>query len=350
MTENRCIDLRSDTVTKPSPEMRQAMAQAEVGDDVFGEDPTVNRLQETVAALCRKEAALFVPSGSMANLVAISAHTQRGDEVIIEENGHSFQYESGGASAAAGIQFHTLQGERGILERAQIESAIRPPDHHFPQTRLIVLENTHNRGGGTVYPLEKIADIRELAHSRGIRMHLDGARLWNACVASGRRPDEYARYFDSLMMCFSKGLGAPIGSIVVGSSEFIDRAHRYRKLYGGGMRQVGVIAAAAQYALDHNVDRLAEDHRQAKRVAEALAACKGIALTPEHVETNIIIFDVAPTGRTAPAIAQAFKEHGVLMLAASPTLIRAVIHLDVSTDDIERTIEAVHHICGQGRL
>ena len=335
------IDLRSDTVTKPSPEMRRAMAEAEVGDDVFGEDPTVNRLQERVAALLGKEAALFVPSGSMANLVAISAHTERGDEVIIEENGHTFRYESASTSAAAGIQLYTLKGERGILEAAQIESAIRPPDHHFPPTRLIVLENTHNRGGGTVYPMEKIGEIRELTLSRGIKMHLDGARLWNACVASGRRPSEYAQYFDSLMMCFSKGLGAPIGSIIAGSKDFIDKAHRYRKLYGGGMRQVGVIAAAAQYALDHNVDRLAEDHHHAKLLAEALSQCPGVQLNPDHVETNIIIFDVSSSGQTAPDIVQTFKEQGVLMLAANSSTIRAVTHLDVSKEDIEKAIEVV---------
>ncbi|UCE19502.1 MAG: low-specificity L-threonine aldolase [Gemmatimonadota bacterium] len=335
------IDLRSDTVTKPSPEMRRAMAEAVVGDDVFGEDPTVNRLQERVAALLGKEAALFVPSGSMANLVAISAHTERGDEVIIEKNGHTFNYESGSVCAAAGIQLHPQQGERGVLDAAQIEAAIRPPDHHFPPTRLIVLENTHNRGGGTVYPIEKIGEIRELALSRGIQMHLDGARLWNACVASGRRPSEYARYFDSLMMCFSKGLGAPIGSVVVGSKDYIEVAHRYRKLYGGGMRQVGVIAAAAQYALDHNVDRLAEDHDHAKMLAQALAGCPGVALNPDLVETNIIIFDVSSSGRSGPDIVQDFREQGVLMLATGPASIRAVTHLDVSKENIEKAIEVV---------
>lgn len=335
------IDLRSDTVTKPSPEMRRAMAEAVVGDDVFGEDPTVNRLQERVAALLGKEAALFVPSGSMANLVAISAHTERGDEVIIEKNGHTFNYESGSVCAAAGIQLHPLLGERGVLDAAQIEAAIRPPDHHFPPTRLIVLENTHNRGGGTVYPIEKIGEIRELALSRGIQMHLDGARLWNACVASGRRPSEYARYFDSLMMCFSKGLGAPIGSVVVGSKDYIEVAHRYRKLYGGGMRQVGVIAAAAQYALDHNVDRLAEDHDHAKMLAQALAGCPGVALNPDLVETNIIIFDVSSSGRSGPDIVQDFREQGVLMLATGPASIRAVTHLDVSKENIEKAIEVV---------
>ena len=335
------IDLRSDTVTKPSPEMRQAMAEAVVGDDVFGEDPTVNALQERVATLVGKEAALFVPSGSMANLVAISAHTERGDEVIIEKNGHTFNYESGGVCAAAGIQLHPLMGERGILEASQIEAAIRPPDDHFAPTRLIVLENTHNRGGGTIYPLEKIAEIREMATSRGLHMHLDGARLWNACVASGRRPSEYAQYFDSLMMCFSKGLGAPVGSIIAGSQEFIERAHRYRKLYGGGMRQVGVIAAAAQYAMDHNVDRLAEDHHNAEMFAQAVAQCQGVDLNPEHVETNIIIFDVSSSGRTAQEIVQVFMEQGVLMLAASPNTIRAVTHLNVSKEDIEKAIEVV---------
>lgn len=342
----RYIDLRSDTVTKPTPEMRRAMAEAEVGDDVFGEDPTVNRLQDRVAALLGKEAALFVPSGTMANLVAISAHTERGDEVIIEARGHTFNFESGGVCAAAGIQLHPLTGRRGILEVAQIEAAIRPPDHHFAPTRLIVLENTHNRGGGTVYPLEKMAEIRNLAKEHGIKMHLDGARLLNACVASGRQPSEYAKYFDSLMICFSKGLGAPVGSIIAGSVEFIDRAHRYRKLYGGGMRQVGVIAAAALYALDHNVDRLAEDHRHAKRLAEELARCPGVDLDPGQMETNIVIFDVTSSGRRASEVSQAFKEQGVLMLPVNPTSLRAVTHLDVSGQDIDRTVEVAHQIFG----
>ncbi len=344
MTSTSYIDLRSDTVTRPTAGMRQAMAEAQVGDDVYGEDPTVNRLQKKVAALAGKEAALFVPSGSMANLVSISAHTRRGDEVIIEAKSHSFNYESGGVSAAAGVQLNPLPGHRGILEVAQIEAAIRPPDHHFPPTRLIVLENTHNRGGGSVYPLEKIAETRRLAVSRGLLMHLDGARLWNACVASGHTPGEYARHFDSLSMCFSKGLGAPVGSIIAGSAECIDRAHRYRKLYGGGMRQIGMLAAAALYALEHHIDRLAEDHRHARLLADTLTQCPGIDLDLNDVETNIIIFDVSGTGRTASSCVQELKEHGILMSATAPTLIRAVTHLDISAAGVEQAIKVIRQI------
>jgi threonine aldolase len=240
---NKIIDLRSDTVTKPSPEMRRAMAEAEVGDDVFGDDPTVNKLQEKVAAMLGKEAALFVPSGTMANTVAILAHTQPGDEVIVERESHTFNHEVAGAAVMGGVQLNTLVGDRGILTADQIAKEIREPNVHIPQTRLICLENTHNRGGGSIYPLEKIRAIWQLAQNYKLRMHLDGARLFNACVATGFNPRDYAQYFDSLMFCFSKGLGAPIGSILAGSKLFIQRAHRIRKMLGGGMRQVGILAA-----------------------------------------------------------------------------------------------------------
>ena len=295
---NHFIDLRSDTVTKPSTQMRQAMANAEVGDDVFGDDPTVNLLQEKVADMLGKETSLFVPSGTMANLIAILTHTNPGDEVIMEKESHTFNYELGGAAALAGVQINPLIGDRGILEKEQIEHAIRMPDVHIPQTKLVCLENTHNRGSGAIYPLEKIWLISELAKDKGLKMHLDGARLFNASVASGIEVSEYAKYFDSLMFCFSKGLGAPVGSILAGTKEFIEKAHRYRKMLGGGMRQIGILAAAALYALEHNIDRLAEDHRHAKMLANALAKIKGFQINPDHVETNIVIFDVSNSGLT----------------------------------------------------
>ncbi|MDP2972738.1 MAG: GntG family PLP-dependent aldolase, partial [Deltaproteobacteria bacterium] len=254
------IDLRSDTVTRPTPLMRKAMSEAEVGDDVFGEDPTVNALHERVAQMLGKEAALFVPSGTMANQLAIKSHTQPGDEVIIEATSHPYNFEGGGGAVLSGIQFYCLRGVRGILDASQIEEAIRPDDHHFPVTRLICLENTHNRGGGAIYPIDKMAEIYRLAKSKGLLVHLDGARLWNASVATGISPHEYGQWADSVSVCLSKGLGAPIGSLVAGSRIFIDRVHRFRKMFGGGMRQVGIIAAAGLYALEHHIERLKEDH------------------------------------------------------------------------------------------
>jgi len=340
------IDLRSDTVTKPTSAMRQVMAAAEVGDDVFGDDPTVNKLQEKVAELLGKEAALFVPSGTMANLIAILAHTNPGDEVIMEKESHTFNYEAGGAAALAGIQINPLPGDRGILEREQIEAAIRMPNVHVPPTSLICLENTHNRGGGAIYPLEKIKAISQLAKERQLKMHLDGARLFNASVASGISADEYAKFFDSVMFCFSKGLGAPIGSIIVGSKQFINKAHRYRKMLGGGMRQVGILAAAANYALDNNIDRLAVDHAHAKMLATELAKIKGFNVQAEHVETNIIVFDVRESGYSVDEVLQKLRDNGILFIAFGPTLIRGVTSLEVSREDIERTIAVLHEIFG----
>ena len=334
------VDLRSDTVTKPTPAMRKAIAEAEVGDDVFGEDPTVNTLQKKVAEILGKEASLFVPSGTMANQLAIKSHTQPGDEVIIEATSHPYNFESGASAALSGIQFYCLKGVRGILDASQIEEAIRPNDHHFPVTRLICLENTHNRGGGAIYPLEKIAEISQLAKSKNLLLHLDGARLWNASVATGIKPQEYARWVDSVSVCLSKGLGAPIGSLVAGTKTFIDRVHRFRKMFGGGMRQVGIIAAAGLYALGHHIERLKEDHQNAKRLALGLKALKGIAINPDHVETNMVIFDVAESGMTAAQVSEAMKRERILIHAFGKTQIRLVTHLDVSGEDIEVALEA----------
>jgi threonine aldolase len=338
------IDLRSDTVTKPTPPMRKAMAEAEVGDDVFGEDPTVNALQEKVAKLLGKEAAIFVPSGTMANQLAIKSHTQPGDEVIIEATSHPYNFEGGAGAALSGVQFYCLKGLRGILDASQIEEAIRSEDHHFPVTRLICLENTHNRGGGSIYPIEKIAEIYRLAKSKGLLIHLDGARLWNASVATGIKPHEYAQWADSVSVCLSKGLGAPIGSIVAGSKTFIDRVHRFRKMFGGGMRQVGIIAAAGIYALDHHFERLKEDHQNAKWLALGLKELKGVSIDPEQVETNIIIFNIANTGMTAPQMAEAMKRNGVLIHPIGKTQIRLVTHLDVSSEDIEKALKAFEKV------
>lgn len=343
------IDLRSDTVTRPTPAMRKAMAEAEVGDDVFGEDPTVNILQEKVARLLGKEAALFVPSGTMANQLSIKSHTQPGDEVIIESSSHPYNFEGGAGAALSGIQFHCVKGVRGILEPSQIEEAIRPEDHHFPVTKLVCLENTHNRGGGTIYPLEKMTEIYRLAQSKGLLVHLDGARLWNASVATGNKPYEYAQWADSVSVCLSKGLGAPIGSLVAGSKPFVDRIHRFRKMFGGGMRQVGIIAAAGIYALDHHLERLKEDHQNAKRLAVGLKEFRGVSIDPKHVETNIVIFDITETGITGSQVAEAMKKEGILIHAFGKTQVRLVTHLDVSNDDIEGAIKAFEKVFGKKR-
>ena len=330
------IDLRSDTVTKPSPAMREAMAKAEVGDDVFGEDPTVNRLQETAARLLGKEAALFVPSGTMANQLAVRLHTRPGDEIIVEAGAHVVRYESGAAAGLSGVQTCWLAGTRGVLQPEQIEAAIRPPEYHNPPTTLICLENTHNRGGGTVYPLDQIKAIRKVAMARGIAMHLDGARLFNAVVAAGIPAADYARHFETVSFCLSKGLGAPVGSLICADKERIVKLRRLRKMFGGGMRQAGILAAAGLYALDHNIARLAEDHTHAKRLAAALAELPGVGIDPAHVETNIVVFDIGETRRTADEVLAALKAAGLLLVPFSKTTLRAVTHLDVSSDQIEQ--------------
>jgi threonine aldolase len=338
------IDLRSDTVTKPTPAMRKAMAEAEVGDDVFGEDPTVNALQEKVAALLGKEKALLVPSGTMANQLSIKAHTQPGDEVILEASAHPYNFEGGAGAVLSGVQFFCLPGVRGILEASQVEEAIRPLDHHFAVSRLVCLENTHNRGGGSIYPLKNIEDISRLAHSQGLVVHLDGARLWNASAATGIEPGQYAQWADSVSVCLSKGLGAPVGSLVAGSAAFIDRVHRFRKMFGGGMRQAGILAAAGILALDHHRERLADDHHNAKRLAQGLSELKGVQVNPDHVETNIVIIDVVSSGMTASQVAGFMKDKQALIHAFGKTQVRMVTHLGVSPEDIEKALEAFRQV------
>jgi threonine aldolase len=330
------IDLRSDTVTKPSQVMREAMARAEVGDDVFGEDPTVNRLQEVAARLLGKEAALFVPSGTMANQLAVRLHTNPGDEMIVESGSHVVRYESGAAAGLSGVQTCWIPGIRGILEPGQIEAAIRPSDYHNPPTTLISLENTHNRGGGSIYPLPTILAIRKIAEAHKVAMHLDGARLFNAVVATGIPAADYARSFETVSFCLSKGLGAPVGSLICSDAGRIGKLRRLRKMFGGGMRQAGIIAAAGLYALEHNIERLAEDHRHAKQLAGALAGLPGVRITPEHVETNIVVFDISETARTAEDVLGRLKAEGLLLVPFGPATLRAVTHLDISSDQIEQ--------------
>jgi len=339
------VDLRSDTVTRPSPGMRAAIAAAEVGDDVFGDDPTVNRLQERAAALLGKEAALFVPSGSMANQVSIRAVCEPGDEIIADETTHSYNFETGGPAALSGVSMRLIAGVRGLFTAEQAEALIRPDNAHYPHTRMIIVENTNNRGGGTIWPVEQVASLRALAERRNLHLHMDGARLLNACVARGLAPTDYTQHVHSVSLCFSKGLGAPVGSIAAGPNSFIRRCHRFRKMFGGAMRQAGILAAAALYALDHNVERLAEDHANARRLAEAIAGLPGIRLDPTNVETNIIIFEVEPPLGTSADLVARLRERGVWVLATGPNKVRAVTHLDVSRSQIDHAITVFRQVC-----
>lgn len=338
------IDLRSDTVTRPSHAMREAMARAEVGDDVFGEDPTVNGLQEYVADLLGKEAALFVPSGTMGNQICIKVHTHAGDEVVVERDCHVFNYETAGIAFLSAAQVHTVDGSRGVLPVEGIRRAIRPQVYYMPRTALICVENTHNRAGGAVYPIENVREVSAFARQHGIRVHLDGARLWNACVATGIKPDEYARHVDSVSVCLSKGLGAPVGSVIAGSREFIAEARRYRKIFGGGMRQAGLLAAAGMYALRNNISRLADDHEKAGLLARELAQIRGIGIDVDSVHTNIVIANVEATGKTPPEILEMLKGQGVLFSQGTYNSIRAVTHMDVSMDDVRRAASVMREM------
>lgn len=339
MNNKYAIDLRSDTITQPTPAMRAAMADAEVGDDVFGDDPTVKRLEVHVAEMLGKEAALFAPSGTMANQLAVRAHTESGDEILIDANAHIYYYEAGGPAALSGVSCRCLNGVRGIFTAADVEAALRPPDQHFPPTKLVCLENTHNRGGGTIWPLERIREVADIARRQGLAMHLDGARLWNASVATGIAERDYAEHFDSVSVCFSKGLGAPIGSALCGSRDFIQRARRFRKMFGGGMRQVGILAAGALYALEHQRSRLADDHANARALAQGLARLPGIELDPATVQTNIVFFNVKAVH--AKELVQRLDLAGVRMLALGPNSIRAVTNLNVTAEAIPKAVEIV---------
>lgn len=335
------IDLRSDTVTKPGQAMREAIATAEVGDDVLGEDPTVNLLQDKMASLLGKKTGLFMPSGTMANQVAIKTHIQPGDEILIDQDAHIYYYECAATAVIAGGQFQCLQGDNGILSPEAIAAAIRPQDIHQPPSRLICLENTHNRGGGTIYTVERTTSITKLVSNQNMKVHLDGARLFNAALAAGTTVKKLSRGVDSVSICFSKGLGAPVGSVLCGSADFIAEARRFRKMFGGGMRQVGILAAACLYALDHHVERLEEDHENARRLAFELAHMDRIQIEPEQVVTNIVIFDVAGTGLDADSFADKLATEGVLMIPFGPTTVRAVTHMDVSAADIDRALEII---------
>ena len=340
------IDLRSDTVTRPTPRMRETMARAEVGDDVLGDDPTVIALQERIASMMGKQAACFVPSGTMANQVAIRAHTEPGDEIIAHEDSHIIHYETGAPAALSGVMIRPLAGENGLFAARDVDSAVRPRSSHFANSALLVVENTHNRGGGSVWPVEQIKHVTDRARTHDLKTHLDGARIWNACAATGLAPRDYAQHFDTVSCCFSKGLGAPVGSAVCGSAAAIARAHRFRKMFGGAMRQAGVLAAAALHALDHHRDRLVDDHTHARRLAEGIGNCPGLSV-PHRVETNMVFFDVDPSLGTAAEFCERLKHLNVWAMPNKPQRVRLVCHLDVTAPMIERAIDAIRQVARQ---
>ncbi|MGD9647143.1 MAG: low-specificity L-threonine aldolase [Pirellulales bacterium] len=336
------IDLRSDTVTKPTPAMRAAMAAAEVGDDVFGEDKTVVALEQRVAAMLGKEAALYVPSGTMSNQLAVRVHCGPGDDFICEANCHIYNYEQGAYAQLFGVAAQPVEGEWGVLRLDQLRERIRPVGNdHAVQTRVVCLENTHNRGAGRVLPYDGVVEICRWAAENGLARHLDGARIFNASVATGISLRDWAQHFDTVSVCFSKGLGAPVGSALCGPAELIRRARRHRKALGGGMRQAGIIAAGALYALEHHIDRLAEDHEKARLLATAIRETPGLALDPDLVETNIVIFKLAPELGPAAAFTAKLREQGLLMNAVGPQRIRAVTHLDVSMEQVRQAGEII---------
>jgi threonine aldolase len=336
------IDFRSDTVTKPTPQMLEAMMTARVGDDVFGEDPSINELEMMAADMFGMESALFCPSGTMTNQIAIKCHTQPGDEVICDESSHIYQYEGGGIAFNSGASVKLIQGNLGRITAEQVLSAVQPDDPHRPHSRLVSLENTSNRGGGSCYDFSEIKKIQAVCKEKELSFHLDGARLWNALVAKNESPKQYGEVFDSISVCLSKSLGCPVGSLLLGKKKFIQKARRVRKVFGGGMRQAGFIAAAGIYAVKNNIDRLAEDHSHAKQIAAVIQSLKFVKMVLP-VETNIIIFELDDT-ITAPAFIAKLKEKDVLGYAIAPNRIRLVLHLDITEEMTSKTIEILNQI------
>jgi len=343
------VDLRSDTVTRPTPAMRRAMAEAEVGDDVYLEDPTVNALEARAAEIFGKEAALFMPSGCMGNLIAIKVWTHHGDEVICEERSHVNLYELASMSAIAGCMPRVARGEDGILTWAEIAAVIRPKIYYDSQTALVCLENTHNMAGGTLYTAAQISNICDHAHASGLKVHLDGARVFNAAVALGVEVSEMVRDVDSVMFCLSKGLGAPVGSMVVGSHAFIEKSRIYRKMFGGGMRQAGVLAAAGRIALEESPKRLAIDHQNAQRLAKGIAKIPSLQIEPNVVKTNIVIFDCKQTGMDAVQLCDALKPHGIWALDTAPYSVRFVTHCDVDAEGCERALQVLRTVVAKSQ-
>ena len=336
------IDFRSDTVTKPTQGMLEAMFKAKVGDDVFGEDASINELEAIAADMFGMEAAIFCPSGTMTNQIAIKCHTQPGDEVICDESSHIYQYEGGGIAFNSGASVKLLAGDRGRITAAQVSAAIQPDDPHRAHTSLVSLENTSNRGGGSCYDFDEIKKIGSLCKEKGLAFHLDGARLWNAMIAKKESAKQYGEVFDSISICLSKSLGCPVGSLLLGKKDFIKKARRVRKVFGGGMRQAGFLAAAGIYALQNNIDRLAEDHQHAAQIADVIAGKQFVKFVLP-VETNIIIFELDES-ITAPALVTRLKEHSILGYAISPNRVRLVLHLDINAEMVKRTIEVFNQL------
>jgi len=336
------IDFRSDTVTKPTPAMLEIMMNAKVGDDVFGEDPSINELEDLSANMFGMEAAIFCPSGTMTNQIAIKCHTQPGDEVICDESAHVYQYEAGGIAFNSGASVKLLTGDRGRINAQQVKAAINSDDNHKARTSLVCIENTSNRGGGSCYAFEEIKKIEKVCRENNLKFHLDGARLFNALVEKNEAPKQYGEVFDSISICLSKGLGCPVGSILMGKKDLIKKARRIRKVFGGGMRQGGFLAAAGIYALQNNVDRLEEDHQHAKQIAEALEKNKFVKMILP-VETNIIIFELNDS-ITAPALVGKMKEKNILGYAISPNRVRLVVHLDITKKMVEITNEVIKEL------
>lgn len=335
------IDFRSDTVTKPTPAMLEAMMKAPVGDDVFGEDTSINELEKLAASMFGMEAAIFCPSGTMTNQVAIKCHTQPGDEVICDESSHIYQYEGGGIAFNSAASVKLLYGNRGRINAEQVKAGINPDDAHKARTSLVSLENTSNRGGGSCYDFNEIKKIKEVCKEHGLIFHLDGARLWNALVAKNETPLQYGEVFDSISICLSKSLGCPVGSLLLGTTSMIKKARRIRKVFGGGMRQAGFLAAAGIYALQNNIQRLADDHRHAKQIADVIAR-KDFVKMVLPVETNIIIFELADA--TAPALVQKLSDEGILSYAIAPNRVRLVVHLDINEEMVTRTCELLEKL------
>jgi threonine aldolase len=342
------FDMRSDTVTKPSPGMREAIANAEVGDDMSGEDPTVNRLEAMIAELFGKEAAVFACSGTQSNQMGVRVHCRPGDELLIDEDGHIANFEAGGPAALSGVTVRTISGRGGMLDVADLEGKIRADNQHLCPTRLLCVENTTNAGGGHAYPLEQLERVGRWAHEHGLKVHMDGARFFNATIARGYTPAAALKHVDTVSICFSKGLGCPMGSVLVGSEEDIAGARRARKLFGGALRQAGIVAAAAVYALEHNVERLAEDHENARLFAEAIAGADGIGIDPADIETNLVFFDIDPELGNAAQLGGRLLEHGLKMGAMGPQRLRACTHLDISRDDVLQAAEIVKECVAAG--
>jgi threonine aldolase len=338
------IDLRSDTVTQPTQAMRQAMAEADVGDDVLGDDPTVQALERRTAEILGKPAAVYMPSGTMTNQVALRCHTEPGDEILLPDNAHVYWYEAGAPGGISGLMCRMLPTRRGVFQAGDVEDALRGHNFHFAPTRVVCVENTSNRGAGKVWPIETVEQVTGTARKRGLATHMDGARLWNAIAATGVPADRWAEGFDTVSVCFSKGLGAPVGSALAGSEEIINRARRFRKMLGGGMRQAGIIAAGALHALEHHRDRLVEDHSNARRLAEGIVGLDGVELDATGVETNIVIFRISTMPAEKLVSALALKD--VHVLATGPDTIRAVTSLMVSSEQIDQAVHVMGQICG----